>query len=437
MVGQDIIKLFMFKNIFLVNHKVMKKFVKSAYLKYFLVVVMIVVCGISLSGCAKGVLGYHIKNMPTKIVYQIGEEVKFDGLAIETINIDGTHNTLRFSSDNIKPVDTSTAGKKRVVIEKNNITVSFDVYVANVVVNDSDNIKDIFAGLNNGDIVYMRKGNYVAKDATDTSLKDIIINKSVTIVGDGKSNTIFGGNFVVGANFDGSVLTKIENFKDVLFLNLGFKLNYDVKNNFVQYQGPYGTTDTFGAVRCVDMQNLSFLNCSFEGYGYAIFAETISGLSVNNCEFRHIFKNAIKTTKNTKNTSIFKNAFMDIGTNVVSFDDEKQSQIGALFLSFADEGECGVSVCKNVFVRVAQHTGDVVYFDENSKTQAKASTTSLFKMSYISNSAVITLLSSTTDDLAVKGIVLGSNNYSDNLQILYLGANGSNTINQASIISIE
>ncbi|MBO7508581.1 MAG: hypothetical protein J6T39_02950, partial [Clostridia bacterium] len=245
------------------------------------------------------------------------------------------------------------------------------------------------------------------------------------------------GNFIIGANFDGNFLSQIDGFKDVAFLNLGFKLDYNIKNSFIEYLGPYGKTDNFGAIRCLEMQNMSFSNCSFDGYGYGILAETLNGLTITNCEFKHIQKHAIKTTKNTRNTSIFKNVFMDIGTNIISFDDEKQSNIGALHLSFADEGECGVSVCKNVFVRIAQHTGEVIYFDDNSKRQAKIGAENLFKMSYIANSAVITLLSSTTDDLAVKGLVLGSNNYGDSLQILYLGAYGNNTINQASIISIE
>ena len=48
----------------------------------FLSFVMVLLGGISLSGCARGVLGYHIKNMPNKIVYQVGEQVNFDGLAI-------------------------------------------------------------------------------------------------------------------------------------------------------------------------------------------------------------------------------------------------------------------------------------------------------------------------------------------------------------------
>ena len=311
-----------FKHIFFVKNKNMKKIVNSPALKIIISAIICLVFCFSLCGCARGVLGYHIKNMPNRIVYQIGENVNFDGLAIETINIDGTHNTLRFLKDDIQPVDTSTAGKKKVVVEKNNITVSFDVFVANVVVNDSDNLKEIFSTLNNGDIVYMRAGNYLPKTADDASYKDIVINKSVTIVGDGQNKTVLGGNFIIGANFDGNFLSQIDVFKDVSFLNLGFKLDYNIKNNFIEYLGPYGKTDNFGAIRCLEMQNMSFLNCSFDGYGYGILAETLNGLTITNCEFKHIHKHAIKTTKNTRNTSIFKNVFMDIGTNIISFDDD-------------------------------------------------------------------------------------------------------------------
>ena len=205
-----------FKHIFFVKNKNMKKIVNSPALKIIISAIICLVFCFSLCGCARGVLGYHIKNMPNRIVYQIGENVNFDGLAIETINIDGTHNTLRFLKDDIQPVDTSTAGKKKVVVEKNNISVSFDVFVANVVVNDSDNLKEIFSTLNNGDIVYMRAGNYLPKTADDTTYKDIVINKSITIVGDGQNKTVFGGNFVVGANFDGNFLSQIESTNSTL-----------------------------------------------------------------------------------------------------------------------------------------------------------------------------------------------------------------------------
>ena len=99
--------------------------------------------------------------------------------------------------------------------------------------------------------------------------------------------------------------------------------------------------------------------------------------------------------------------------------------------------ECGVAVCNNVFVRIGMHTGDSVYYNDYSKTTSNTSGANIFKKSFVNNSAVISLVSSAGDDLEVTGIVLGSNNYGENLQMLHLGTSGVNSVNQNSIISIS
>ena len=127
---------------------------------------------------------------------------------------------------------------------------------------------------------------------------------------------------------------------------------------------------------------------------------------------------------------------MDIATNVVAFDDSRPITTGAISLSFATEGQKGVLVCKNIFTRIALHDANVVYFDEQSKIASNTTDINLFKMSYMKNSAVISLFSSTTDDLRATGIILSSNNYGQTLQTIYLGANGK-TVSQNGVISVD
>ena len=129
--------------------------------------------------------------------------------------------------------------------------------------------------------------------------------------------------------------------------------------------------------------------------------------------------------------------YADISKNVISFDGEKQSDTGAILLNFEAAGQKGVIICKNVFTRIALHDGEVVYYDDNSKEQAEAIKTGLFSMSYVNNSSVVSLLSSTQDDLAVTGVVLSSNNYGQTLQNLNMGAKGKNTINQNGVITLD
>ena len=395
---------------------------------------ILIVSSIMLSGCSRRTIGYSVKAMPNKVVYQIGERVDLEGLKIQSIASDGTYTTCRYSLEDVSNVDTSTAGKKKVTVEKDNMSISFDIYVANVIVNDSDDLKSIFENLSDGDIVYLRAGNYSPQNNTDNSYKDVVINKSVTIVGDGIEKTNFYGNFVVGANFDGESFVGIESFSNVSFYGIGFEIKYTIKDRFLNYSGPYGKTDENGAIRFFEMSNLSVQNCSFKGYGYGIFGDSVNGLTVKNCQFKDIKKIGILTQKDTQNTSIYKNLFADIGSNIVAFENGNQSLIGAISLHFASEGERGVIISKNVFNRIALHTGDIVYYDETSKIDASSTTTDIFKISYINNSAVISLLSSTTDDLSVLGVVLGTNNYSEALRIVYFGTNGKNTVNANGIL---
>lgn len=409
----------------------------SNIIKLFAVLIICLSSGMIFSGCSRVAISHHIKELPNKIVYQVGETPSFDGLKIETINSDGTYGKFRFDREQISNVDTSTPGTKKVVIEKGDMSLSFNIYVAHIIVNDSDNLKEILSSANDGDIIYLRAGNYVPQTNEDTKFKDIVVNKSLTIVGDGKDNTIFAGNFIVGANFDGSVFTKISNFENVSFFGIGFELKYQIKNNFINYSGPYGKTDTNGAIRCFDTKNLNISNCSFVGYGYGVLGDSVEELTISNCIFKNIQKNAINIDTEINNSTIFKNIFSDIATNIIAFENNQQSDVGAIVLNFNKKAQKGVLICKNVFKKIALHEDEIIYYDEISKSQADAYKSNLLTNSYINNSSVISLLSSSQDDLEVTGIVISTNNYSQTLQNINMGAKGINTINQNGVIILD
>ena len=303
--------------------------------------------------------------------------------------------------------------------------------------NDSDNIKQVFENLNDGDIVYLRQGNYLPKSETDQTYKDVVINKAVSVVGDGKTKTKFGGNFIVGANFDGSVFSKIDNFKDVNIIDIGFELKYKLKDNFVNYDGPYGNTDTNGAIRTFDTQNLFVSGCSFSGYGYGVLAENALGMTVQNSCFKNIFKNAIKVSNSIKNSTIFNNIIIDIGCNVVAYDETGLSHSSAISLNFDSAGEKGVLICKNILSRIALHSGQVVYFDEFSKQKLEIEKNDIFTMSYIKNSSAVSLYSSAQDDLEVLGVVISTNNINSVLQNIYYGERGQSTVSSNGIIVLD
>lgn len=412
-----------------------KNLFRSRSLKIVLVAVILCCSSFFLGGCAKGTSAYKIVQLPNKIVYQIGETPNFDGLKIEQLNTDGTTSNLNFSAEHITVPDTSTYGAKRVVVKKDDFAVSFEIYVANVVINDSDNLKSAFANLSDGDIVHLRAGNYYPTNQDDLRYKDVEVNKSVTIVGDKKTN--FFGNFIVGATSQDGIFAKTAELSGVTFSNINFKLSSTQKNNLIYYSGPYGNTDTNGAIRFFDTKNLSVSNCTFEGYAFGLLGENAFGLTVNGCKFKNIVKNGIKTTKSTKNSTIFGNLFVDIAMDTIAFEDSSRSTVGAIYLSFADEFESGVSICKNVFNRIARHASSPVYYDEYSKNKADESKSDLYKMSYVVGSAIVALVSSDADALNAKGIVVAGNKMGEALSILHLGASGKNSINYGNVLFSE
>lgn len=388
-------------------------------------------------GCSRMGVTYSVVALPNKLVYQVGETPNFDGLRIDIINNDGTHKIFRYAQKNISEVDTSTPGTKKVKVESEDISVSFDIYVASVIVNDSDDMKSIFAGLSDGDVVYIREGKYTPQNTGDTRYKDVVINKSVTIVGDGVTKTRFGGNLIVGANLNNGLFSKISNFGNIKILDIGFELENTIQNGIVKYSGPYGSTNTNGSINLFDTSRVWISRCNFKGYGYGILADSTTGSAITNCKFEKIFNSGIRVNNEISNSTIANNIFLDIASNVVAFTGEQQTWLGGVVLNFETEGQKGVIISKNAFNKIGVHNGETIYFDETSRQTSQNTSANLFKTNYVNNTSAVILLSSTVDDLDVDGVILSTNTYTSVFESLYMGAKSTNTINQNGIIITE
>ena len=406
--------------------------------KLYKIVLVFIVAIISVnifSGCSSGAVNFYITSFP-KLVYEVGEEIDFSGLKVEALNTDGTNTMVNLRDADISEVDTSTSGVKKVKISKGKLSTVYNIYVADMVINDSDNLKQKLAQAEDGDIIYLKKGSYIPKNDSDTSYQNVIIDKKLIIVGDGKDKTKFGGNFIVGATENNSEFTPIE-LSDIKIINIGFEIKYQNENGFVKYSGPYGKTDKNGALNIFNTKNILIYNCSFTGYAYGILGNEVEGLTVKNNTFRHLMLNGIKILKHTQNTTIFKNIFMDIATNIVASENNTQLSTGCLELAFANQGNVGVTIANNTFNRTGLLRGDFIYYDEQSKTYAEQTKEQITKMSYINNSAIVTLKSSTIDDLLVDGIVLTTNNYGETLTNIRLNTTTEDTIDQNGVMIIE
>lgn len=385
------------------------------------------------TGCTSGSSSLSLVAYPNKIVYQIGEEVSLNGLKVESLNTDGTSSKVFVNLDDVPKVDTSTAGEKIIKIKKDDLSLTFSIYVASIVVENKDELKQALKSCTDGDIIYIKKGEYMPENAQDDSLYNMVVNKEIVLIGDGSNNTIIHGNFLVGAKLVGEDYIPMDAFENVKILNLGFKLNSTVQNNCLTYEGPYGNFDVFGAIKTFNSQKVIISNCCFDGYSYGINCGKVDDLTLTKNTFKNIKINGLKVTENIKNSSICKNIFMDIGTNSIAMEDGKQAGVGAVFLSFQQKGNAGVIIANNSFVRIGLNQGEKVYTTLGADELELDKQNQLYYGSYVNNSAIIFLVSASTNNLQAGGIILSNNNYGQTLENIRFGTNEENLIEQAGV----
>lgn len=398
---------------------------------FLIVIIMLIFCPIIFTGCSSGKVSIYIKTKPTKIAYEINEPFSKDGLKVESLNTDGTTTKVKIKDEDIVGADTSSGGEKTVTCKSGNNSTVFNIYVADVVVNSGDNVRQKILDAKSGDVVYFKNGTY---DNSEGQITDIVIDKSLFIVGESKDKTIFKGNFIVGVTKSQQGYEKIENFKDVKIVNMGFKQDIDVKNGEITYKNGI-KVDNYGAICGFDTENLYVTGCSFENYSYGVLMNNAINLSVTRNTFKNLLISGVKVKNHSERVSIFKNAFMDIGTNVLFNENESQSYLSCINLSFSKKGNAGIIISQNSFNRVALKTDGWIYFDENSKDIE--GNDNLTKLSYVNNSAIVVLKSSSENNLQVSEIVLTANNYGGTLQNIKLGTTDTDKINQSGMIINE
>lgn len=409
----------------------MKKSKKIAFLLIFCLIIPF------FAGCTSGSSSIMITNEPNKIVYEIGESVDYKGIKLESYNNDGTTTKINFSEKDFSAVDTSTPGEKFVQITKGELSATFSIYVANKVVTSKDELSNAIKNANDGDIIYIKKGEYKPSDKEDESLYNIVINKKLILIGDGEDKTIIHGNFLVGSREESNGYLPLDNFAGVKFINLGFCLNSVVKDRYNEFEGPYGKFDVFGAIKTYNSKDITIKNCSFSGYSYAINADNISGLNLMGNTFRNIKINAVRVNNDISNAVLKKNKFMDIGTSSLVMENSKQGYVGALYFSFASSTNKGVIVANNTFVRTGLLTQQLVYCTSGADELESQDNIKLTSGSYVNNSAIVFLTSTSQNNLNVSGVIFSNNNYGTALKNFAFNTTKDNFVNQSGIVISE
>lgn len=386
------------------------------------------------SGCTSGKSSLLIVAKPNKIVYEIGEKFDANGLTVESYNADGTTTKVCINEQEISSVDTSTAGEKVVEIKKDNLSTSFTIYVASVIIKETGQLKSVINASKDGDIIYIKQGEYKPVDESDESLYNIVVDKKLTIIGDGSKNTIVHGNFLIGAKEVNGSFLPLDNFEDFKLINVGLKLSSTIKDRYLKYEGSYENYDLYGAIKTFNSTNVYISNCSFEGFSYGINADNISNLTLLKNTFRNLKINAVKITNSIQNSSFYQNSFMDIGTSSLVMENSVQGNVGALYLSFNKKGNAGVIVSNNTFVRNGLLNGELIYATSGADELETNSSLTLTSGSYVNNSAIIFLVSTSDNNLDVGGVIISFNNFGTALNNIAFNTTNQNFVNQTGII---
>lgn len=403
---------------------------KQKNILLFLLIILIFISSSVLTGCSSGLVGVYVETSPTKSVYAVNDTIDLSGIKVKGINADGTTKRVRVKEKHIEnDVDMLTKGEKTVVLNIDGNRTSFTVYIPHYELSPKDNLKEVVNSATDGEIIYLKQGNYENTEDNLEKYKDIIVNKSLIFIGD-KGKTNFSGNFVLGVE-------NLENRKEielnkVEFYNINFNLRYSINNNLITYEKPY-FNNIVAAIDGGSAKGVYVKNCEFSGYSYAVKMNNAKNLSVIKNIFKDIKITALKTDKSTNNTTVYKNVFMDICENTLyTQENGEQNYMAAIDFSFNNEENAGVIISNNSFTRIGLKNNEFECVNEVSKNFIQNN--NLQKLSYVNNTAIIILRSSNGSNLKSRGIILSFNSFGTTLNNIIFGTQEDDFLNESALI---
>lgn len=398
----------------------------------FLIFIYVVFSSLSLTGCSSGVVGIFVETNPTKSVYAINETLDLKGILVKGINADGTTKKIKPSLKNIEnEVDMTTKGEKLVVLNIDGNRTSFTIYIPHFKVTPQDDLKEIISIANSGEIIYLTEGSYTNTDINPEKFKDILVNKSLIFIGD-TGKTIFSGNFILG--LDNLTNKNYVELNKVEFYNINFELKYSINNELITYTKPY-YNNVITAIDGNNTKGVYVKNCEFKGYSYAVKMNEAINLSIIKNKFKDIKISALKTEGSTKNTTVYKNAFMDICENTLFVNETgEQNYMSAIDFAFNSEENSGVIIANNSFTRIGLKNGEFECVNETAKEIKNKNDNGLKKLSYVNNTAIIILRSSNGANLKTRGIILSFNSYGTTLNNIIFGTQENDFLNESAVI---
>lgn len=385
----------------------------------FLILIFCFAC-LTLSGCTHEMVSLYIYKMPNKLVYEIGEELDISGLELKNIKTDSALLKIYNNDANFSGFDSSTSGKKEVLVSYGSFTTSFSVYVANKVAKNAEEFKNMLENVDDNDIILLKGGEYTLDNPIE------INNSNIVIGGEGKDKTKINSFIILGGYYENNNVNFVNGTNNVSFVGLSFNMDSKINNNIITFTNSYYLNN----MACINADEISGLNviaCKFNGFSYGINTNLLENSVITSNTFTNLYVGGIKVNNSTRNSTISKNVINNIGASVVSLNDEKQDFIFGIYLSFDKEENCGVSVYKNSISKIALRNGELKFFNQISKG-------SFNNLNYMNNSSALIIRSSGKNNLQTNGISIFFNSIGSSLNNILYNTNEKDKINSSSVM---
>lgn len=389
--------------------------------KFCLFFILILSSVLLLSGCTHEMVSLYIYKMPEKLVYNIGEELDVAGLELKNIKTDSALLKIDNSKASFSGFDSSTSGKKEVLVSFGNFTTSFTVYVANKVAQNVEELTNLLENVEDNDIIFLKEGEYKISNPIE------INNSNIVIGGEGKDKTKINSFVVLGGYFENGTINYNNGASNVTFLSIGFNLDSEIKNNVIEFQNK-NYNENLAAINFESVEGLNLINCSFKGYSYGVLGNSVTNALITGNTFNNLYVGGIKIDESISNTTLSKNIINSIANSVVKLNEEgKQEFSFGIYLSFNTEENCGVSVYKNSISKIALKNSELKYFNKITKGEFN-------NLNYMNNSSAIIIRSSSKNNLQTNGISIFFNSVGSTLNNILYNTTEFDRINSSSVM---
>lgn len=386
----------------------------------FVIISVLFLCTFFLTGCTYEMVDLYIYKMPNRIVYEIGEKLDTTGIELKGIKTDSALNKIYKNKANFSGFDSSTTGKKEIIVSYGNFTSSFYVYVANKVANNEDELNEILTSLEDNDIVLIKEGNY----NLPTGIK--IDASNVVIGGQGKDKTKLNSFCIIGGTLENGQISFLGDVTNVSIIGLKLETTSRVVDRKISFDNPNYNLNLAG-INAKSIDGLNIVACEITGFSYGILVETLNNAMITGNNLEKILVGAIYVTNSIEDSTISKNIIKDIGQSVLYIDEGEQQYIFGLNLAFNSEENTGVSIYKNSISKIALK-GDKVNFLQEKTDKINSN------INYFSKSSAIIVRSSGKNNLQTKGISIFFNSVGSCLNNILYNTTENDKLNSSSIM---